>query len=160
MHNPLWRRVTRFLSYASLSYIEKALIFGFPITVLYLTGDKARYNQIEFIFSAAAVSSLFLDGGLKTYILYAYKQSGQSFEQVTHVSDSFKLLLKVYLLLLAIALWGTLLWAPERTLYWVGSATRALFLSMIGFVAVWYRITNTPSKVFFSPYQYTSLVGL
>jgi len=148
VRSPLWSRVVRFLSYAGLSYIEKALIFGFPITVLYLTGDKARYNQIEFIFSTGAVSSLFLDGGLKIYLMYAYKQSEQSVERIKPIFASYKLLLKGYLFAVAVAFVGTSLWAPERILDWGGASARALFLSMVGFVAVWYRIADKPSRVF------------
>jgi len=149
VNSPRGSKIFRFLTYAGLSYLEKALIFGFPITVLYLTGDKARYNQIEFIFSTAAVSSLFLDGGLKTYLLYAYRQNAQSIGLIKPIFASFKLLLKGYLLLLTMALACSVLWLPVRTLDGIGSAARALFLCMIGFLAVWYRIENAPSKVFF-----------
>ncbi|WP_326499531.1 hypothetical protein [Methylomicrobium sp. Wu6] len=113
-----------------------------------MTGDKARYNQIEFIFSTAAVSALFLDGGLKTYLLYAYKQSEQSVERIKPIFASYKVLLKGYLFVLAMAFVCMSLWMPERILDWGGATARALFLSMVGFVAVWYRIADKPSRVF------------
>ncbi len=149
MSSLLWPKIHRFLSYAALSYLEKALIFAFPLTVLYLTDDKARYNQIEFIFASAGVCALFLDGGLKTYLLYAYKKGGQSVELVKDIFSSFKLLLTIYFVIVLMVAVGAIFIIHDRLLDVIGSAARALFLSMIGFLAVWYRIADTPSKVFY-----------
>ena len=149
MSSLLWPKIHRFLSYAALSYLEKALIFAFPLTVLYLTDDKARYNQIEFIFASAGVCALFLDGGLKTYLLYAYKKGGQSVELVKDIFSSFNLLLTIYFVIVLMVAVGAMFIIHDRLLDVIGSAARALFLSMIGFLAVWYRIADTPSKVFY-----------
>ncbi len=149
MSSLLWPKIHRFLSYAALSYLEKALIFAFPLSVMYLTDDKARYNQIEFIFASAAVCGLFLDGGLKIYLLYAYKKSDESIELVKDIFGSFKLLLIIYFVIVVMIGVGVTFIMPDRLLDLIGTSTRALYLAMIGFLAVWYRIADTPSKVFY-----------
>lgn len=140
--------IGRFVSYALFSYLEKALIFLFPLVALYTTGDKTTFNKIEFIFAVAAVSSLFLDGGLRIHLLYAYHQSGQALPTATKILAAFRTLLKCYLgigILLSIT---AAIWAHDRLADWLSIEVRALFLATIAFYAVWCRVIDRPAQVF------------
>lgn len=137
-----------FMSYALLSYFEKALVFGFPLFALYVTGSKAAYNQVEYTFALAAVVALFLDGGLRIYLLQAYRVGGQSQELIQHIISSFRFLLRIYLIVAAFLLAAVLLFVPNDIFDIGAAAARALFLCMMAVLAVWYRIKDVPEKAF------------
>lgn len=139
---------SRFLVYAGLSYAEKALIFGFPLLVLLATGSRTAYNEVEFMFSIAAVASLFMDGGARIYLLYAYRESGQSEHEVSRIKSSFFVLVRFYLFGIVGVLAIALVFFPGYVMNWLAISARALLLAAIAFLAVWYRIHDRPSVVF------------
>jgi len=137
-----------FISYALLSYFEKALIFGFPLFALYVTGSKAAYNQVEYTFALAAVLALFLDGGLRIYLLQAYRVGSQSQELIRQIISSFRFLLRIYLIVAALLFVAVLIFVPNEIFDIGGAAARALFLCMMAVLAVWYRIKDVPERAF------------
>lgn len=139
----------KFLSYALLSYCEKGLIFCFPLLFLWLTKSQSGYNQVEYVFAVSAMLALFLDGGLRIYVLYAYRQGQESMEVVQRLFNCLRVMIKCYLLA-ALLIWVALWLASSAYLHEFSNvAARSLFLVMAAFLAVLYRIKDDPPRVFY-----------
>lgn len=138
-----------FLSYAFLSYGEKGLIFCFPLLLLWLTKNQTAYNSVEYVFALSGVLALFLDGGLRIYLLHAYRQSEHSMEVVRRAFSCLRMLVLIYLCF-AIVTW-MILWVLSSDFLFEFSnvAARALFLVTVTFLAVFYRIKDNPVQVFY-----------
>lgn len=139
----------RFLSYAFLSYCEKGLIFCFPLLFLWLTGSQSDYNKVEYVFAVSAILALFLDCGLRIYVMYAYRQGKESMHVVQGLFGCLRFMLKCYLLL-AIFVW-LILWSVSSIYLhdFSSVAARTLFLVMAAFLAVLYRIKDEPAHIFY-----------
>lgn len=141
-------KARRFLSYAVFSLIDRGLVFLFPLFALYITNSKNIYNEVEFVFSVAGLLSLFMDGGLRIYILYAYKKSGESSLILDRIYAAFGKLLKFYLCVFFIVSVVVLVFYPKSSLDWIAAGSRSLFLITWAFLAVWFRVKDEPEKVY------------
>ncbi len=66
-------RYRHLLRYVALNYIDKLIVFVLPLAVLFVTGDEAQYNDIEYILSAAGIL-VPLTGVAAMYSFYGFSR--------------------------------------------------------------------------------------
>jgi O-antigen/teichoic acid export membrane protein len=138
------------ITFAFLNYVDKALIFLIPLSVLYIFKDKALYNRIEYVLSFSAVIGIAVELGMRNYMLYAYKESKEREKIVREVKGHFFTLFFLYFivsLVLAIFLPFDL---SRRNLDLI--AARTLFSFFLSFFTIYFVVADAPSKVFIFSY--------
>jgi hypothetical protein len=136
------------LKYAACNYVDKFLTFAVPLLVLYVFRDKSTYNEIEYIYSIAAVISIVIDVGMSTYFFYAYRDASDRERLIMEMESSFLLQFALYAVLggalaVILAMAGTI----SGTLY-LFVAARALTSMFLAFYTVYYRLVDRPARVF------------
>ncbi|MEK7775558.1 MAG: hypothetical protein AAB305_06715 [Candidatus Zixiibacteriota bacterium] len=136
------------ISYTVLNYIDKAVTFVVPLIVLYLFGNRALYNEVEYIFSIGAVAAVLIDLGVSSYFLYAYRSADDKVALVNQVEAHFHLLFVLWSgigLLLLIASMILDVQSPELLLFVV---IRSLGLFLVSFYANYFRLSDVPARIF------------
>ncbi len=136
------------INYAVLNYLDKLLNFAAPLVVLYLFNSRKIYNDIEYIYSIAAVATIIIELGVRNYFLYAFKEASDRDELVKHVKGYFLFQFAIYVVLgvsITIVSWLTQSSVGVILLF---ITVRTLFVYFVSFFAVYYRLVDAPSKVF------------
>jgi len=136
------------LTYALLNYLDKALTFAAPLVVLYVFDDRRVYNEIEYVYSIAAIAAVLVELGVRNYFLYAYRESNCRDELVGNVRSCFLLQFGCYALIgFALLLVGRLLGIDVGIMY-VFILARTLYIYFLSFFTVYFRLVDRPSTVF------------
>ena len=69
-------RSSRWLLTAAITYADRLLAFAVPFFVLKGLHDETAYTAVEYIISVSVMVTTFGDLGIRNYILYQYRQSG------------------------------------------------------------------------------------
>ena len=137
-----------FIKYAILNYLDKALTFAIPLIVLYVFKDKGLYNEIEYIYSIAAVAAVAIELGVSNYFLYAYRQADNRNLLVRNVRGWFLLQLAIYQLLGITLLSVAALCGLDVTFTYIYILVRTLYMFFLSFFIVYFRLIDRPSKIF------------
>lgn len=143
------------LLYTVLNYFDKGLFFLFPLLVLHLLDDKDLYNSIEFVYSISSIAIIFLDGGLRSYYFYAYKESSNGDQLIAEVKSLFDRLISIYILL--VLTFGIISYSMNLgyELYFI-IAVRAIYLLISSFLNYYYRLIEKPLHI----YKFTILSSI
>ncbi len=144
----LVRAQSGLISYTVLNYLDKSLTFAIPLVVLYAFRDKALYNEIEYIYSIAAVAAVVIEFGVSNYFLYAYRQAADRDRLVADVRGWFLLQLAAYELLGMALLAIAALAGFDVTLTYLYIFIRTIYTCFLVFFVVYYRLVDRPAKVF------------
>jgi len=136
------------INYTALNYADKFLTFSVPLIVLYLLHDRALYNEIEYIYSIAAIGSIIIELGVRNYFLYAYKEAEDRDALVEKVRSCFLLQFVLYLAFSVLVLGLVYLLGGELRLVFLCITIRALFMYFVSFFTMYYRLIDRPSDVF------------
>lgn len=137
------------LQYVALNYIDKLVVFVLPLAVLFVTGDEAQYNDIEYILSAAGIL-VPLTGVAAMYSFYGFSRCDDRERYLRELDGYFNVAQAVYIVV------GAVVWfavraagvqAPWVTLY-VFIVARTLYLLFFNFLNARFRLLDRPSKVF------------
>ncbi|MCX6827212.1 MAG: hypothetical protein NTV06_08135 [candidate division Zixibacteria bacterium] len=149
----LWQTIcsqSGLIFYTAFNYFDKILTFGVPLIVLYIFEDKATYNEIEYIYSIAAIAGVLIELGVKNYFLYAYKEASDRDRLVTNVRDIFFLQFALYAGLGTIIIVPMLWMKVQWTIAYFFILARTLFMYFLSFFAIYYRLIDKPSRIFIS----------
>ena len=144
----LLSRYRGLINYTILNYLDKFLTFSVPLLVLYLLRDRALYNEIEYIYSIAAIVSIVIELGVRNYFLYAYKEETEREVLVEKVRSCFLLQFVIYISLSIVLLGLTYLIGQDFRIVFLCITIRALFMYFISFFTIYYRLIDRPSFVF------------
>lgn len=108
------KTASRFVRVAALSYTDRALAFVLPLLVISYLNRPAAYAEIEYIISLSVVIAGFADLGLRSYLLFAYRQNGQQVVDLAYGALYLLLLLQFLLIFAALGI------------YWLGGWHNAL----------------------------------
>jgi len=67
----------KLLNYSFFLFLDKGLAFALPLSILFITNDKAVYATLEAALALSVVLIPFLDFGVKYYVGYCYKLEGE-----------------------------------------------------------------------------------
>lgn len=136
------------IRYTALNYVDKGLSFAIPLIVLWMFEDKKLYNEIEYIYSIAAVLSVLIEVGVRNYSLYAYKIATDREQLTRDVKGIFLFQFAVYVGIGIVS--GTALYFATGgiRLIFMFVAVRALFMYFVSFFTIYYRLVDRPSAVF------------
>ncbi len=136
------------LFYTFLNYIDKALVFLIPFMVLPLFKDKELYNTIEYIFSISAISLVLIDLGVGTYLFYGYRKAVESKDYMDNTKKFFSVIFLLYVFM-GIVIAGIRYYLNPATYFIaVFSIVRTLFSFYLTFYGSYFRLKDTPAKVF------------
>ena len=144
----LIRNHTSLMLYTALNYIDKGLTFAVPVIVLYVFKDRGVYNEIEYVYSIATIVAILVELGVRNYFFYAYKEANDRPQLVRDVKGYFALQFALYTLLSTAVLVVCWLTNTGLTTVYVYIVIRSLYLHLVSYSAVYYRLQDTPSKVF------------
>lgn len=144
----LLHRHAGLIGYTALNYLDKLLIFLTPLAVLSLYHDRSLYNEVEYIYSIAAVVAVPMEFGLANYFLFAYRESGDRGGLVERARYAFLLSFAIYVVVVAIGAVGGAATHVEATGLTVLVATRALFVYFLQFYGVYFRLVDRPAAIF------------
>lgn len=136
------------IRYAILNYVDKFLTFAIPLVVLYVFKDKAIYNEIEYIYSIAAVAAVVLELGVSNYFLYAYRQADDRDRLVENVKGCLLLQLSIYLSFGVLLVSAAFVYGLDITVTYLYILVRTLYMYFLSFFVIYYRLIDNPSKVF------------
>ena len=134
--------------YTALNYVDKGLTFAVPVIVLYVFKDRGVYNEIEYVYSIATIVAILIELGVRNYFFYAYKEADDRTQLVRDVRGYFSLQFALYTLLSTAVLVVCWLTNTGLTTVYVFIVIRSLYLYLVSYFAVYYRLVDTPSKVF------------
>jgi hypothetical protein len=134
--------------YTALNYVDKGLTFAVPVIVLYVFKDRGVYNEIEYVYSIATIVAILIELGVRNYFFYAYKEAGDRTQLVRDVRGYFALQFALYTVLSTAVLIVCWLTGTGLTTVYVFIVIRSLYLYLVSYFAVYYRLVDTPSKVF------------
>ncbi len=134
--------------YTALNYVDKGLTFAVPVIVLYVFKDRGVYNEIEYVYSIATIVAILIELGVRNYFFYAYKEAGNRSQLVRDVRGYFSLQFALYTMLSTAVLVVCWLTDTGLTTVYVFVVIRSLYLYLVSYFAVYYRLVDTPSKVF------------
>ena len=134
--------------YTALNYVDKGLTFAVPVIVLYVFKDRGVYNEIEYVYSIATIVAILIELGVRNYFFYAYKEAGDRTQLVRDVRGYFALQFALYTVLSTAVLIVCWLTGTGLTAVYVFIVIRSLYLYLVSYFAVYYRLVDTPSKVF------------
>lgn len=136
--------------FVSLNYTDKFLVFLLPLAVLFVSGDRNLYNDIEYVYSIAnLVIPFFLF--VSTYSFYGYKKQSSSNGCKSYIEEyEFFSTLTILLSLLGGAV---LIFILSRVytdlsiylLFFV--LVRFVYLEFTNYYGAYYRLIDKPSKL-------------
>jgi len=136
------------INYTAFNYLDKFFNFAVPLIVLYVLDDRAIYNEIEYIYSIAAVAVIIVELGVRNYFLYAYKEAAERERLVADVKGCFLLQFAGYVTLGLCVLAVSYLTGTQMTLIYFYVLIRTLFVYFLSFFTIYYRLIDKPSRVF------------
>lgn len=142
------RRHSGLINYTILNYLDKALSFAVPLVVLWIFADKEIYNEIEYVFSVAAILAVVIELGVRNYFLYAYKESTDRDGLVAEVRAGFLFQFAVYFALGLVTLAVSYAVGGSLNPIYFFIVIRALFMYFVSFFTIYYRLIDRPSAVF------------
>lgn len=144
------------INYAILNYFDKGLNFIIPLLVLHGFNDRTLYNEIEYIYSVAAIAVAVIELGVRSYLFYAYRQAEDRDQLVKEVKGCFLLQFVLYQAIGAILVAGAWLMGADAAWVWLFIIVRSLYMYFVTFMLGYYVIRDKPSKV----YLFSFLVNL
>jgi hypothetical protein len=135
--------------FTALNYIDKLLLFGLPLFVLFISGDKQTYNNIEYVFSIANILIIFLDF-LTMYSFYGYRQSEDRDNFPIRIQKYFYIFFILYSLI-GLLLYPVIYCIIENEslkLLYFYICIRTLYLLIINFYKNYFRLIDKPSGVY------------
>lgn len=138
--------------YVVLNYTDKFLVFLLPLAVLFVSGDRNIYNDIEYVYSIAnLIIPFFLF--ISTYSFYGYKKISSPNDCKSYIKDydffcSFTILLSLLLgsiLIVIINRINTFL--SQYLLFFV--LIRFVNLEFTNYYGAYYRLIDKPSRLLF-----------
>jgi len=136
-----------FFIYILLSYIDKLIYFLLPIGIAFLVPDKKIYNDLEYILSIAILLSIFLEGGLRIYIFYYFKENPDT-ASISKIQSYYDFHLTIVTLLLISVILYTYFLKINVYYFLFLISCRVLYLMFFNFYSYYYRIKDRPSKTF------------
>ncbi len=136
------------INYTILNYFDRFLTFAIPLAVLYLFQNKLIYNDLEYIYSVAAIAAIIIELGVRNYFLYAYRESSNREQLVHHVKSLFLFQFLVYSVLSLIILATVGFVTANLTFIYFYIIVRTLSTYLISFFTIYYRLVDKPSRVF------------
>tara|TARA_B100000575_G_C23078686_1_gene621371 strand:+ start:258 stop:1430 length:1173 start_codon:yes stop_codon:yes gene_type:complete len=131
------------LSFSILNIIDKFFIFALPFYILYLTGNKDLYNQVEYIFSVAALLIIFFEFGIKNYFFYGYKIENDKRMFIDEITSLFNFLIILYS---SIFLFLLFFLKNEEILLFI--FLKIIQTMLTTFYFTYFRIIDKPSSLF------------
>lgn len=144
------------INFTILNYFDKGLNFIIPLLVLNGFNDRTLYNEIEYIYSVAAISVAVIELGVRSYLFYAYRQAKDRDQLLKDVKNCFLLQFVLYQAIGAILVMGAWLTGADAALLWLFIIVRSLYMYFVAFMLSYYVIRDKPSKV----YLFSFLVNL
>jgi O-antigen/teichoic acid export membrane protein len=140
-----------FVIYAILNFIEKFFAYTAPLILLKLIGNQDVYNKIEFIYSIALMLNIFFDFGIRGYFIYSFRLNKSIKDYSEKVFRFLNLLLLLYLILFIFFFFieFNIKISIINTLIIILIFIRSIYLLIINFYRVYFRIKNVPSNIYY-----------
>jgi len=132
------------ISYSFFNIIDKGLIFLGPFFLLFLTSNESLYNEVEYIFSTAAILVIFFDLGVKNYLFYGYKINEDKAGYLRRTKSQFNSLIILYLTIMVLIF----LLFKELSFIIFFIFIRTILTLIINFYSFYFRLIDSPSKIF------------
>jgi O-antigen/teichoic acid export membrane protein len=129
--------------YSFLNYIDKGINFLVPFVILKLVPDGDIYGKVEYIISLSLLLSSFLDFGLRTYFLYAYRKSIDREKFIINANSILLTLLFFYVTVFL--LYGFIFGVKY---FYIFCIPRFIFLTFINIKGVIFRLEDKQSSIF------------
>lgn len=136
------------VKYFVLTYVDRALSFALPISILFIMGEKYLYTQIEVAFSYATIALVIIELGLSNYLFWGYKESLDKADFLENAKILFNGMLAVYSGISIIVCSTLYLFSSDFLLMFILIAVRTLFSFYINFYSNIYRLTDRPSRIY------------
>lgn len=96
-------RTSRWWLTVAITYADRLLAFAVPFFVLKGLHDEAAYTVVEYIISLSVMVATFGDLGIRNYVLYQYRQSGDKVETTRRTLAGYCCVLMFQLVLIGAA---------------------------------------------------------
>lgn len=135
--------------YTFLNYLDKVLSVAVPLVALWLSKNRALYNQIEYIYAISSIIVAVVELGLRNKMLFGYRDAPDREGFVAEWLDRFLLLNLLYILLgcaagVVFGLFGGGKSTGLLFFIWV----RTLYSAIFSFLSIYYRLVDRPSAIF------------
>lgn len=140
-----------FITYSAFNFLEKFLAYVAPLFLLKLIGNQDLYNKIEFIYSIALIFNIFFDFGIRGYLIYSFRLNKSVKDYSEKVFKFLNLLLLLYLIIFIFffLIKFNIKISITDTLIIILIFIRSIYLLIINFYKVYYRIKNIPSNIYY-----------
>lgn len=131
-----------------LTYLDRAISFVVPLSVLLILKNKSLYAEIEVILSYATIISVVVDLGFSNYLFYGYREAADKDEFIRKTRIFFAGSTFVYFILTCIVSMFLGLTGNDQFLLVMFVAIRTLFVFFLSFYSNIYRLIDTPWKAY------------
>jgi len=131
-----------------LTYLDRAISFVVPLSVLLILKNKSLYAEIEVILSYATIISVVVDLGFSNYLFYGYREAPDKDEFIRKTRIFFAGSTFVYFILTCIVSMFLGLTGNDQFLLVTFVAIRTLFVFFLSFYSNIYRLIDTPWKAY------------
>jgi O-antigen/teichoic acid export membrane protein len=140
-----------FITYSAFNFIEKFFAYVAPLVLLKLIGNQDLYNKIEFIYSIALIFNIFFDFGIRGYLIYSFRLNKNVKNYTEKVLKFLNLLLLLYLIIFIFffLIKFKIKISITDALIIILIFIRSIYLLIINFYRVYYRIKNIPSNIYY-----------
>ena len=136
-----------FIIFFELNFFEKFLAYVAPLLVLKLIGNQKIYNNIEFIYSLSLILNIFFDFGIRGFLIYSFRFKRNVYK---YSFESFKFLnsiLILYIIIFVIFYFFSFNFFLDFLIISL-IFCRAIYLLIVNFLRVLFRIINKPFQIF------------
>lgn len=137
----------KFIVYSGLNFLEKFLAYIAPLLVLKLIGNQQIYNNIELIYSLSLIINIFLDFGIRGFLIYSFRFKKDIYKYTFETFKFLNSILILYLLIFILFYFFSFNFILDFLIVSL-IFFRAIYLLMLNFLRVFFRIINKPIKIF------------
>lgn len=131
-----------------LTYLDKAISFAVPLSVLLILNDQSLYTEIEVILSYATIISVVVELGFSNYLFYGYRESNDKDKFITKARIFFAASTFGYFLINSVLILYLHLTGSNFLPLFIFVSFRTQFVFFLNFYSNIYRLVDTPSKVY------------
>lgn len=138
------------ISFFLLTYMDKAISFALPLSVLFIIRDKSLYGLIEVAFSYSTIAMVVVELGLSNYLFWGYKESVDKILFLGKAQIFFRASLFIYAIISALVFLYLRAYDNSLSMLFALISTRTLFVFFANFYSIIYRLEDKPSKIYFT----------
>ncbi|MBX3165003.1 MAG: hypothetical protein KF900_11030 [Bacteroidetes bacterium] len=134
--------------YFFLTYLDRAVSFALPLSILFLLKDKEQYAFVEVVFSYATIAVIAVELGMSSFLFYGYKHAEDKEKFTLNAVVNFKFLLLIYCALSALLFLGAFFYDENLLSLFLLISIRTLFTLYLNFNTNIFRLKDNPAGIY------------